>query len=219
MVQCETVESLLGRIASASLSGGGGGAAAALTGATAAALVAMVAGVAARRAPEDARLREIVDEMQVLRVRMLALIGRDVEAFGRVVEARRRTDEARAAAIRDALIGATEVPLELAAASARVLEQCTAVLPRARPSTLADVGVAATLAAAALEGAALTVRANLEALGGAASAGAVLTARANLEGLEASAFVAEGRSRLNRLLRAGAALRSRLPRGGEDSDQ
>ena len=196
---CETVESLLGRIASAGPSGGGG-AGAALTGATAAALVAMVAGVAARRAPEDARLRETVDEMQGLRVRMLTLIDDDVAAFSRVVEARRRTDEARAGAVRDALIGATEVPLELAAACARVLEQCVAVLPRARPSTSADLGVAAALAAAALEGAALT-------------------ARANLEALDAPAFVADSRQRLDGLLRQGAALRTRMPRAEVGPDR
>ena len=193
---CETVEGLLGQIAGASPSGGGG-AAAALTGATAAALVAMVAGVASHRAPDDAGLRQIVDEAEALSARMLALIDGDVAAFGRVVEARRRTDDSRVEAVRDALIGATEVPLELAAASRRVLEQCASVLPRARPSTFADVGVAATLAAAALEGAALT-------------------ARANLEALEAPAFVAETRRRLEELLREGAALRSRLPRAAEE---
>jgi formiminotetrahydrofolate cyclodeaminase len=193
----ETVDGLLARIAIASPAAGGG-AAAALTGATAAALVAMVAGVAARRAPDDPELRAIVGEADALRGRLLGLIARDVEAFGRVVDARRRPDDTRGAAVRDALVGATEVPLELAAASARVLEQCAAVLPAARPSTVADVGVAATLAAAALEGAALT-------------------ARANLEGLEAPAFVAETRQRLDRLLHNGAALRSRLPRAWDDS--
>ena len=197
MSACDTVESLLRRIASPDPSGGGG-AAAALTGATAAALVAMVAGVAARRAPEDARLREIVDEMQVLRARMLALIDEDVAAFGLVVDARRRTDATRADAVREALLGATQVPLELASASARVLERCAAVLPAARPSTVADLGVAATLAAAALEGAALT-------------------ARANLETLDVPAFVAESQRRLDELLCEGAALRARLPRAGGDS--
>jgi formiminotetrahydrofolate cyclodeaminase len=196
MGACGTVQELLERIASPDPSGGGG-AAAALTGATAAALVAMVAGVAARREPEDAGLREIVGEMRASSARMLALIDGDVAAFGRVVEARRRTDDSRAEAVRDALIGATEVPLELAAASRRVLEQCASVLPRARPSTLADIAVAATLAAAALEGAALT-------------------ARANLDALEAPAFVAETRRRLEGLLREGAGLRSRLPRASED---
>jgi methenyltetrahydrofolate cyclohydrolase len=194
----ETVKDLLGEIASAGPSGGGG-AAAALTGATAAALVALVAGVAARRAPDDSMLREIVNEADDLRARMLGLIDADVAAFGRVVEARRRTDDGRAAAVSDALIGATEVPLELAAASARVLEQCAEVLPRARPSTLADIGVAATLAAAALEGAALT-------------------ARANLDVLPASAFVAESRRRLDGWLRQSAELRARLPHARQDSN-
>ena len=112
-----------------------------MTGATGAALVALVAGVAARRAPDDAGLRGIVDEANALRARMLALIEDDVAAFGRVMEARRRGDDDRAGAVRDALIGATEVPLKLAVACARVLEQCVAVLPRARPSTIADLGV------------------------------------------------------------------------------
>jgi formiminotetrahydrofolate cyclodeaminase len=192
----ESVEELLSRIASPDPSGGGG-AAAALTGATAAALVGMVAGVAAQRAPEDAGLREIVGEAERLRGRMLELIDGDVEAFGRVVEARRRTDDGRAAAVRDALIGATEVPLELAVASSRVLEQCAALVDRARPSTIPDLGVAAALAGAALEGAALT-------------------ARANLETLDAPAFVAESRRRLDGLLGEASVLCSRLPRAGKE---
>lgn len=186
----ETVDSLLSRIASPRPEAGGG-AAAALTAATAAALVAMVGGVAARHAPADAGLGVIVAEADALRQRLAALIERDVGAFRRVLEAARRTDETRATALRDALVGATEVPLELAAASANILEHCVALLPAARPSTRADLGVAGALAAAALEGAALT-------------------ARANLEGLDAPAFVADARCRLDQLVRDGAALRARL---------
>jgi methenyltetrahydrofolate cyclohydrolase len=175
---------------------GGGGAAAALTGATAAALVAMVAAVAAHRAPNDPSLRETVEKAEALRARMLRLADEDVAAFGRVVDARRRADETRVDALREALIGATELPLELAAAGVQVLERCASVLPRARASTLADLGVAAALAAAAVEGAAFT-------------------ARANLEGLDAPGFVAESRNRLSRLLRHATALRSALPRVDE----
>jgi formiminotetrahydrofolate cyclodeaminase len=196
MVGCEAVESLLERIASPSPSGGGG-AAAALTAATAAALVAMVAGVAARHAPDDGALAEALAAMQALRARMLTLVAADVAAFGRVLEARRRTDDTRAGAVREALIGATEVPLEVAAAGVAVLEGCGSVLARARTSTLADLGVAGALAAGAVEGAALT-------------------ARANLEGLDAPQFVTESRSRLSRLLREAAGLRARLPRAGEE---
>jgi formiminotetrahydrofolate cyclodeaminase len=189
----ETVDGLLDRIASARPEGGGG-AASALTAATAAALVAMVGGVAARHAPADAGLREIVAEAETLRRRLTALIERDVEAFRRVLEAARRRDDSRAASLREALIGATEVPLELAAGSARVLEQCVALLPAARPSTRADLGVAGALAAAALEGAALT-------------------ARANLEGLDAPDFVADARRRLDQLTRAAAAYHDVVDRG------
>jgi formiminotetrahydrofolate cyclodeaminase len=198
-----TIKDLLDRIASAGPAGGGG-AAAALTGATAAALAALVAGVAARRAPDDPLLRDIVSEADELRARMLGLIDDDVAAFGRVVEARRRTDAARAAAVRDALIGATEVPLQLAAASVRVLERCVAVLASARPSTVADLGVAAALASGALEGAALTARANLDALGATPPV---------------PAFAADSRRRLDALLRDGASLRSRLPRAQEGSER
>lgn len=186
----ETLDGLLERIANASPEAGGG-AAAALTGAVAAALVAMVGGVAARHSI-DIDVRGIVSEADRLRAHLVTLIARDVEAFARVVEARRRRDETRAGALRDALVGATEVPLELAAASARILEQCVAVLPAARPSTLADLGVAGALATAALEAAALT-------------------ARANLDELDAPGFVAESRRRLDQLLRDGAARRTRLP--------
>jgi len=190
MGERETVRGLLEAIASPGPEGGGG-AAAALTAATAAALVAMVGGVAARHAPSEAGLREIVADAEALRQRLVVLIERDVQAFRRVLEAARRRDETRAPALRDALVEATEVPLELAAASARILERCLVLLPAARASTLADLGVAGALAAAALEGAALT-------------------ARANLEGLDAPAFVADARRRLDQLVRDGAALRARL---------
>ena len=186
----ETVAGLLARIASAGPAAGGG-AAAALTAATAAALVAMVGGIAAGHAPEESAPREIAGEADALRQRLTALIGLDVDAYRRVLEARRRTAAPRAAAIRDALVGATEVPLEVATASARLLEHCVALLASARPGTRSDLGVAGLLAAAALDAAALT-------------------ARANLRALEAQPFVANAGGQLDRLLQHGGALRARL---------
>ena len=191
-VSNETVSGLLARIASAAPEGGGG-AAAALTAATAAALVAMVGGIATRHAPEELELREITAEADALRQRLTALIGLDVEAYRRVLEARCHTAAPRASAIRDAMVGATEVPLEVAAASARLLEHCVALLAPARPSTRSDLGVAGLLAAAALDAAALT-------------------ARTNLRALEAQPFVADAGGRLERLLERGGALRARLSR-------
>lgn len=193
MDEWDTLRGFLQGIASPGPAGGGG-AASALTGATAAALVAMVAGVSAPRAPADAGLREIVTGMDRLRSRLLRLIERDIAAFGRVVEARRDPGATRAQAVREALMAATEVPLEMAAAGAQILEQCVGLLAFARPSTRADLGVAGALAAAALEG-------------------AVITARANLEALDAPEYVAGARRRLDELLGEGTDLRARLAEG------
>jgi formiminotetrahydrofolate cyclodeaminase len=189
-VATETVEGLLARIAGAGPEAGGG-AAAALTAATAAALVAMVSGIATRYAPEESGPREIAGEAEALRQRLIALIGLDVSAYRRVLEARRDTTESRAVAVRDALVGATEVPLEVATASARLLEHCVALLAPARPGTRSDLRVAGLLAAAALDAAALT-------------------ARTNLQALEAHPFVVDAGAQLDRLLQHGGALRARL---------
>jgi formiminotetrahydrofolate cyclodeaminase len=186
------VDALLARIASPGVLAGGG-AAAALTGAAAAALVTMVASVAARHASGDARPAEVAAEADDLRRRLAELIALDILAYGRVLEARRRRDEGQGAALRAALVGAIEVPVELAEASVRTLEQCVDARTFARPSTVADVGVAGILAAAALEG-------------------AIVTARANLDGLDDLAFAADTGRRLDALRRRGAALRAELAR-------
>ena len=185
-----TVESLLARIASASPSTGGG-AAVAMTAAVAAALVAMVASIAVRYAPGEPALGDLVAEAEALRARLTSLIDLDVDAYRKVAEAQRRSDAGRAAALRDALIGATEVPFEIAAAGARLLEQGATLLAHAWPSTLADLGVAGFLASAVLEGAALT-------------------ARSNLDALDDRAFAADARRRLDDVLRRGAVVRARL---------
>jgi formiminotetrahydrofolate cyclodeaminase len=195
-VSNETVEGLLARIASAGPEAGGG-AAAALTAATAAALITMVGGIAARHAPEESGLREIAGEADALRQRLIALIGLDVKAYRRVLEARRDTTAPQAGAIRDALVGATEVPLEVATASTRLLEHCVALLALARPSTRSDLGVAGLLAAAALDAAALTVRTNLQALA-------------------TQPFVADAGEQVERLLQHGGALRARLSKALEE---
>ena len=185
------VDALLGRIADpAALAGGG--AASALTGAAAAALVAMVGGIAARHAAAAAPVSaEVAADADRLRRRLTELIAIDIDTYGRVLEARRRRDAARAATLREALVGATRVPLEIAEASVKILEHCVTLRPLARPSTVADVDVAGVLAAAGLDG-------------------AILTAQANLEGLDAPAFLAETGRRLAALRERGRELRARL---------
>jgi formiminotetrahydrofolate cyclodeaminase len=186
----DSVESLLARMASATPAAGGG-AAAALAGAAAAALVAMVAGVAARHAPADARLAGVADEARGLSRQLAALIGRDEEAYAQVLEARRRTDETRAGAVGRALRRAVAAPLEVASASATILARAAALVDAARPSTLADLGAAVALAGAALDAAALT-------------------ARVNLAGFEDEAFVHDTTQALERLLAQGTTVRQAL---------
>lgn len=190
----ETLDSVLARLARPSPDVGGG-AAAALVGAIAAALLAMVAGLTARRSPESGA-GAFESEAQELRCRLIALAGGDIDAYRGVVEARRLPLAERATALSRALVGATGVPLGTARCSARVLEACAAVVAQAPPGALGDLGVAAALAGAALESAALT-------------------ARINLREVDAPAFVEASEAELARLLRDGAAWRQRVLRATE----
>jgi formiminotetrahydrofolate cyclodeaminase len=165
----EPVEDFLRRLADVTPAPGGG-AGAALGAATAAALVAMVARVARARGgpagavpPADTEAR--ADAHRERLVRMMTLDG---EAYLAVVEAGRRPPADRAAAREAALRHATVLPVELARRAGEVLDLGQAVAAVARPSTLSDLGVAAALAGAALEAAALIARANLRALDDAA---------------------------------------------------
>jgi formiminotetrahydrofolate cyclodeaminase len=137
----------------------GGGAAAALGGALAAALVAMVGRVTAARDPS---IREEMSatalEADDLRERLTGLVTQDMDAYRGVLDAR-RSGQPGAAEL--AHTRATEVPLMIARDSQHVLAMCEATARRARRSTLSDLGVAATLAWAALEAGALTARTNL----------------------------------------------------------
>ncbi len=177
----------------------GGGAVSAVLGACAAALVAMAAGVTARHAPAPVPLAEILAAADRLRRRLLELAAEDAEAYAEVVAARRLPPDRRGAALRSALARATEVPLEVAAAGARLLGACAQLVGRVRPSARPDLGVAAAAAWAAVESATLTARANLEELDGGAEAGRTEAELARLAGEAAEArarvLAALGRSR------------------------
>jgi formiminotetrahydrofolate cyclodeaminase len=89
------------------------------------------------------------------------------------------------------LTGATEVPLAIARASLRALEQAVGIVDDARPATLGDLGAAGALAGAALEAAALV-------------------ARLNLAGLDDPTVAAPARGELDALLKQGTMVRRRL---------
>lgn len=151
----------------------GGGAAAALGAAIGAALIEMVCNLTIGRpryAAHEALMREALARATTLRRRALGLAAADASAFGAVTDAYRlpkETDEqarARAERIQEALIGATEVPLETAALAGEVVQLAGRIVDGANVNALADIAAAAAAARAALETALVNVEANLAAL-------------------------------------------------------
>lgn len=156
-----------------SASAPGGGAAAALAAATAAALVEMVVNLTVGKsayAEHEPHVQPIGEQARALRARALALAAADEAAFGQVMAAYglpKQTGEekaVRSAAIQAATADAARPPLEIAEVAARVIELAAALPGRSNRNVLSDVGVAAALAGAALESAAINVEVNLGAL-------------------------------------------------------
>jgi formiminotetrahydrofolate cyclodeaminase len=120
----------------------------------------MVCRVTLKRSTSPA-LSAVETEADDLRRRLWELAARDAAAFEQVVAARRRPQSERAAAVAAAMREATAVPVDIAVASARVMELCDASNDEARASGLGDLAVAVLLAAAALEAAGVTALMNL----------------------------------------------------------
>jgi formiminotetrahydrofolate cyclodeaminase len=151
----------------------GGGAAAALGAATGAALVEMVVNLTVGKSAyveHEPHVQPIGEQARALRLRALELAAADEAAFDRVMAAyglpRQTAEEkaARSAAIQAATVEAARPPLEIAEVAARVIELAAALPGRSNRNVLSDVGVAAALAGAALESAAINVEVNLGAL-------------------------------------------------------
>ena len=170
----------------------GGGSASALSGALAAGLVAMVARNTAANpdfADRAGELEEIAADAERLRAELLGLVDEDAAAFDRVMAAFRLpkdTDELKAARSREIQAGyraAVEAPLRVCRDALAVLTLADRIAERGNPNAASDAGVAALLAASALEGAALNVDINLGAIKDesfrAESAGMVQEARAD----------------------------------------
>ncbi len=138
----------------------GGGCASALAAALAASLVAMVA-----RHAES--LDEVAVEADRLRRELEELVDADAVAFDQVMAAFRLPKETpeqkaeRSEAIQAGYKAAVEPPLRVCADARRVLELAAVAAERGKPSAASDAGVAALLAASALEGGAMNVEINL----------------------------------------------------------
>jgi len=143
----------------------GGGAVAALAGALSAALAEMVARLTAgkkRYAEVEQTMNAVAAAASDLRARLMAAIDDDIAAFDAVMAAYRidKDDPARPAAIQTAMIGAADVPLNVARMAIEAMQLAEQVARLGNHTAASDAAVAALMGLAAVEGAALNVRVN-----------------------------------------------------------
>jgi len=157
----ETLERFLERLASTDPAPGGGGSAAVAT-AMAAALVEMAAGLSTDQLDDAAAVGAAAGG---LRRRALTLADVDAAAYGRVLAAYRlprdSDPEARRREIREALEGATAVPLEIAGLAADVAGLGNRLVASGNPNLEGDAAAAVHLARAAAHAAARLVELNV----------------------------------------------------------
>ena len=182
----------------------GGGTIAAYMGALGAALGTMVANLSSHKPGWDERCGEFsqwADKGQVVMTELLHLVDEDTQAFNRIMAAfgmPKNTDadkEARSAAIQDATLYATQVPLRTMKESFKVFELCRAMAEDGNPNSVSDAGVGALAARAAVLGAGMNVKINAGSLKDRTVAEALiaeandLIARANQEEAEITKIV------------------------------
>ena len=147
----------------------GGGSISAYMGARGAALGTMVANLSSHKAGWDDRWEEFssrAEQGQTLMQELLSLVDEDTAAFNRIMAVfamPKTTDEekaARSAALQEATLYATEVPLRTMQAAARVFPLVKAMAEEGNPNSVSDAGVGALAARSAVLGARLNVRIN-----------------------------------------------------------
>ena len=177
----------------------GGGSISAYMGALGAALGTMVANLSSHKAGWDERWEEFSDYAergQAIMAELLHLVDEDTEAFNRIMAVfamPKSTDEekaARSAALQEATLYATQVPLKTMKASLKVFEIVKAMAEIGNPNSVSDAGVGALAARSAVLGAQLNVKINAAGLKNREVADA-LVAEANAIAAEAIALEAE----------------------------
>ncbi len=147
----------------------GGGSISAYMGALSAALGTMVANLSAHKAGWDDRWEEFSDYAEQgngLMEELLRLVDEDTAAFNRIMGVfamPKGTDaekEARAKAMEEATLYATEVPLKTLETVFRVFPLLKAMASEGNPASASDAGVGALAARAAIRGALLNVKIN-----------------------------------------------------------
>ena len=147
----------------------GGGSISAYMGALGAALGTMVANLSAHKRGWDDRWKEFSDwaeKGQNLMKELVGLVDEDTAAFDRIMAAfglPKGTEEekaARAAAIEEATLYASQVPLRTMKASYKVFEVARAMASEGNPNSVSDACVGALAARSAVLGACLNVKIN-----------------------------------------------------------
>ena len=164
-----TLDQFLSALASASPTPGGG-TAAAVAGSMGAALAEMVAQLTLAKekyASSHDAVRPISEAAQLARAEFLRLAREDSDAYDGVVAARRlpkETDDqklVRQLQVAVANRKAAEVPMRTAQAAVRLLAALPELAEKGNPNAVSDVGAAALLLDACVEGALLNVGINL----------------------------------------------------------
>ena len=167
----------------------GGGSVSALAASMGAALASMVAVLSHTKKgfeSKQAELDRIAVRAQQLKDELLAAVDADTAAFDRLLEAIRMPQDnpSRDAALADATVGATEVPLGVLERCPEVITLCREIARIGLQASLSDAGVGAQVARAAAAGAYQNVCINLAGLNDAPRKN-VLLARADAAWLEA----------------------------------
>ena len=122
----------------------------------------------------QSELIEAHETFKTLEVRLLDLVDRDTDAFNAIMEAFRMPKETeleqtkRKKAIQRATLGAIEVPEGIAEIALEALEKAHWIVQYGNKNAISDVGVAALMLYAGLEGACLNVMINVSGLDDAA---------------------------------------------------
>ena len=161
----------------------GGGSISAYMGALGAALGTMVANLSSHKAGWDDRWEEFSDwaeQGQALLHELLHLVDEDTEAFNCIMAVfamPKSTDEekaARSAALQEATLYATQVPLRTMKAAVKVFPLVGAMASEGNPNSVSDAGVGALAARSAVLGACLNVKINAAGLKDRATADALV---------------------------------------------
>ena len=147
----------------------GGGSISAYMGALAAALGTMVANLSSHKAGWDDRWEYFSDWAEkgmCLMNELLALVDEDTAAFNKIMAVfgmPKGTEEekaARAEAMEEATLYATQVPLKTMKAACKVFDVVRAMAEEGNPNSVSDAGVGALAARSAVMGACLNVKIN-----------------------------------------------------------